>query len=153
MSGSTEDDVPRIDVPIAGTPDGGGSDGGGDATVGDGPPEHTPEDAIERWLSRQRATKADSTVPAYYYYYQLKHFVEFCEDEKIELISDVTGWNLDVYEDHRRATGLKETTLRNELLTLRQFLRYCARIELVQESLPEKAHPPDVPTDAYVSDT
>jgi site-specific recombinase XerD len=130
MSGSTEDDVPRIDVPIAGTPDGGGSDGGGDATVGDGPPEHTPEDALERWLSRQRATKADSTVPAYYYY-QLKHFVEFCEDEKIELISDVTGWNLDVYEDHRRATGLKETTLRNELLTLRQFLRYCARIELV----------------------
>lgn len=42
------------------------------------------------------------------------------------------------------------TSLNSELGTLKRFLEYCARIEVVDESLPEKVVVPEVPTEADV---
>jgi site-specific recombinase XerD len=133
--------APTVDVPIAGQGDGGG----------DRVPDLSPREALERWLSSLRVSKAESTVSAYWY--QLKHFAEFCEQEGITSISEVSGWDFEEYKNYRLSTGMKAATLNKEFLTLRSFFQYCARIELVDESLPEKVDPPSVPRDEFVNDT
>ena len=120
------------------------------ADGGDRVPDLSPREASERWLDRIRGSKADATVSSYHY--RLKHFIEWCEEENIESISDIGGWDIDTYETHRRGEGLILLSLNKELGTLKNFLAYCAKIELVDESIPEKVDPPDVPRNAHVSE-
>ncbi len=138
MSGSESE---RYEINIAPTADGGG----------DRVPDLSPREAVERWLNKLRASKAENTVSSYHY--QLKLFVEFCEEEGITSISDLSGWDIETYETERRKQDVELLSLSKELHTLTQFLEYCERIELVDENLPEKVDPPDVPRDAHVDET
>lgn len=113
-------------------------------------PDLTPREASKRWLNKLRSSKRDSTVSSYRY--RLKHFVEWCEDEGIDSIGNVSGWDLETFETHRREKGPKPLTLNRELGTLQNFLVYCARADLVDTTLPEKVDPPDVPSDAEVDE-
>jgi site-specific recombinase XerD len=128
------------EIEVAGTTDG-----------GDRVPDLSPREALERWLNKLRVSKAESTVSSYHY--RLKHFVEWCEEGDINSIGDVSGWDLETYETHRREQGLTPLTLNMELGTLQNFLEYCARVELVNSDLPEKVDPPDVPRDAQIDET
>jgi site-specific recombinase XerD len=100
-------------------------------------------DAVERWLARLQTERTEETLAAYHY--RLKLFVEWCEDrDGIEHVSDLTGWELDAYETHRRQQTSNPNTLKNELTTLKNWLEYCEKIELVDD-LAEKVEPPTVP--------
>lgn len=127
-------------ITIAGSTDG-----------GDRVPDLSAREAFERWLSKLKVSKAEATVSSYHY--RLKHFVEFCESEGVDSIGELTGWDIETYETHRRNRDLAPVTLSHEMGTLQNFLSYCARIEIVDESLPEKVDPPDVPRDAAVDET
>lgn len=118
---------------------------------GDRVPDLSPREAFERWLARLRGTKAEATVSSYHY--RLKHFIEWCDENGIVSIAEISGWDIDTYETHRRGEGMSPLSLNKELGTLRNFLDYCARIDLVDESLPEKVDPPDVPRDLHVDET
>lgn len=102
----------------------------------------SPRDAVERWLDSIRPDRSDQTVSTYWY--RLKLFVEWCEQEHVESISDLDGWLIDSYKTYRRGVNPSQSTLKNEFSTLKNFLEYCARIELVDESLPEKVEVPSV---------
>lgn len=143
MTGTPADgtDTPTYNVSIAGTADGGGSR----------VPDLSPREARDRWLDKLRVSKREASVSAYYY--QLKQFVEWCEAEGIESISDLSGWDIESYEAYRRSAGVAPSTLQKEMLTLKRFLSYCARVELVEDSLPDKVDPPDVPRDEFVDET
>lgn len=123
----------------------------GTADGGDRAPTLSPREAKQRWIAKIRTSKTETTVSAYDY--RLKHFVEWCEDEAIGRMQDITGWELEEYETHRRGRGLKPVILNKELGTLRNFLRYCARIEIVDDDLPEKVVPPDIPDTGEVDET
>jgi len=127
-------------IKIAGTADG-----------GDRVPDLSPREAWERWLSKLQVEKSESTVSAYHY--RLKLFVEWCEDEGITSIGELTGWDIESFETYRHKQDPELISLDNELGTLQNFLEYCARIELVDESLPEKVDPPDVPASEQVNKT
>lgn len=114
----------------------------GETDGGNRVPDLSPREALEQWLNKLRVSKSESTVSAYHY--RLKHFVEWCEETKIDSISNISGWDIESYETTRRQRGLEPVTLNNELGTLKNFFEYCARIELVDESLPEKVDPPTV---------
>jgi len=118
---------------------------------GDRVPDLSPREASERWLNKLRVERSESTVSSYHY--RLKHFIEFCESEGIVTIDELTGWDIESYETSRREQGLEPISLNNELGTLQNFLEYCARIELVDEDLPEKVDPPDVPKSEQVNKT
>lgn len=124
-------------VRIEPTDDGSGND--------DHAPELSPREARNRWLARIRASRAESTISSYHY--RTKHFVEWCEDQAIGSVNRLNGWDIDEFETDRRAEGLKTTSLDNELGTLKKRLEYCARIEIVDDSLPDKVDPPEVPTE------
>lgn len=130
-------------VRIAPSPDGSGDP--------DRVPDLSPREAWERWLAKLRGSLADSSVSSYHY--RTKHFIEWCEDRGIVSMDELTGWDIDSFEADRRDQGVKTISLNNELGTLEDFFEYCARIELVDESLPEKVEPPKVPTSKQVNDT
>lgn len=130
----------NYDVTIAGSTDG-----------GDRVPDLSPREAMERWLSKQRVDKAEATVSTYHY--QTKLFVEWCEDNAITDVGELTGWDLESYETSRREHGVGAVTLNKELGTVKRFLEYCARVELVDDSLPEKVIPPDVEKQGDVDET
>jgi len=134
--------TPSYRVQIAPTNDGSGRRG---------PPDLSPREARDRWLDKLRVDKAESSVSAYHY--QTKLFVEFCEEQGIDSVSSLTGWDIESYETHRRSADVKPLTLQKEMLTLQRFLKYCSRIELVDDTLPEKVDPPDVPRDDHVDET
>lgn len=113
-------------------------------------PDLEPREARNRWLDRLKSTKAESTVSSYHY--RTKHFVEWCEREGIDSIRAITGWEIESFETYRRGKGLEAISLNKEMGTLQNFLEYCARVELVDEALPEKVDPPDVPRNAHVSE-
>lgn len=140
MSQSTTSPPSSYRIRVAPTADGGGRK-----------PDLTPREACERWLAKIRASRAESTVSAYHY--RMKHFVEWCEEQGITSVSSLNGWNIEEFEAHRRAQGLKTTSLNNELSTLKKLLEYCARIEVVDETLPGKVVPPKVPSEEDVDNT
>ncbi|MFW6434875.1 MAG: tyrosine-type recombinase/integrase [Halovenus sp.] len=137
---SEADDTRSYEIEVPGTADG-----------GDRVPDLSPREARDRWLDKLRVSKAESSVSAYHY--QTKLFVEWCERQDIDEIADLSGWDIESYETYRRGEGVKPYTLQKELGTLRRFLEYCARIELVDDTLPEKVDPPDPPRDAQVDET
>ena len=106
------------------------------------PPTLTPRDAVDRWLSRQQLDKADATLSGYRR--RLSHFVEFCEDNEIETVNELTPWDVESYETRRRGRDVATITLRNELLTFRQFLRYLARVGIIDEAVPKAVELPNV---------
>lgn len=124
------------------------------APTGDGGgrvPDLSPSEAAARWLDHLRSRRAESTVSSYDY--RLRQFIEWCEEESITAMSEVTGWELDEFERYRRGEGIETVSLKNELGTLKNFLEYCAQIEVVSEELPEKVNPPAVSAEDDVDDT
>lgn len=140
MTDTPADDTKTYDVTIAGTADG-----------GDRIPDLSTREARDRWIDRLRTSKSESTVSSYHY--RTKHFVEWCEANGIDPIRALTGWDIESYETYRRGGGVAPISLTKEMGTLKQFLEYCARVDLVDESIPEKVDPPDVPRDAQVDET
>jgi len=109
-----------------------------------GPPSLSPRDARDRYLDHRRTDASKSSVKSWHY--RLKHFVEWAEDEGgIEDMRDLDGWIIDEYETHRRSAGVSTVTLNSEMQTFKNWLEYLARIEVVDEDLPEKVHVPKVP--------
>lgn len=106
--------------------------------------------AVDRWLGSLRSQRSEQTISTYWY--RLKLFVEWIEEQDgIETMRDLDGWELDSYESHRRSITPNPNTLKNELTTLKSFLEYCERIEIVEEELAEKIEPPTVPKEEQSS--
>lgn len=103
----------------------------------------SPEKAVARWLDSIRMERTEASMSSYYY--RLKLFVEWCEREGVDSMHEIDGWQLDSYETHRRSKNPSRSTLKNELVTLRTFLEYCEKIEVVQDGVAEKIEVPRVP--------
>lgn len=108
----------------------------------DRPTDLSPRDAVDRWLDSISVERRQSTVETYRL--RLKLFVEWAEEHDIESVTEITGWTIESYETHRRSLDLAPVTLSMEMNTLKNWLEYLARIELIDESIPGKVHIPDV---------
>jgi integrase len=91
--------------------------------------------------------------------HRLNSFLQFCEEEQIEDLSNLDG--LDVYEYRQwRRNGhgdgreeIKLVTLRSQLTSLRRFLRFAADIEVVPAKLYEKVPIPSLSAGEGISDS
>jgi len=100
-----------------------------------------PRQALEMWIDRQKAEKADETVQSYYY--RVRQFVDWLDEEGIENLNDLTGRDVFRYDSDRRADGLTKNALNTQLGTIKLFLDFCVDVEAVPPVLPAKV---DVPT-------
>jgi len=108
-----------------------------------GTPDLSVREAKERYLNHRRTEAKASSIKGWHY--RLKLFVEWAESQGIERVSDLDGWTLDEYQTHRRGKGVTSSTLNGEMQTLKNWMEYLARIEVVDSDLPEKVHVPTVP--------
>jgi hypothetical protein len=103
----------------------------------------TPREAWHRYLDGRRTEITEETASTYHY--RLKLFVEWCEENGIETVSELNGWTLDQYESARSGEGIAATTLHNEMETIEKFVEYLERIEAVDDWLADRVNIPDVP--------
>jgi site-specific recombinase XerD len=110
----------------------------------------SPREARDRFIAQRESDSTQWTIRCYRY--RLKAFVEWCEENDIETVDELDGWLLDEYLRARQATGNKPITVKGKMNSVRLLLRYCARIELVDDDLPEKVPIPSVSNDEESSD-
>lgn len=113
-------------------------------------PDLSPREARDRWLDKMRVERSESSISSYHY--RLKLFVEWAEDNGVESMRDLSGWDLERYETHRRSKHPALSTLKNELSTFKVWLEYLERIEAVEEGFAEKVEIPSVPPEERSSD-
>lgn len=110
-----------------------------------------PETALDLYLGQREGEVSDATLQSHEY--RLQAFVDWCEEEDITNLNDVSGRDLHAYRAARKEDDLKPVTLQGQLSTLRVFLKFCVSIDAVPEGLPSKILLPTVGGDDEVSET
>ncbi|MFA9428205.1 tyrosine-type recombinase/integrase [Natronorubrum sp. A-ect3] len=116
-----------------------------------------PEQAVEMYIEGRRDELSAQTLPSHVY--RLEAFTQWCAEEEIENLNDLSGRDLYAYRVWRRegnGEGREQVatiTLRGQLATLRAFLRFCADINAVPEDLFSKVPLPTVSASEGVSDS
>jgi site-specific recombinase XerD len=111
-----------------------------------------PEDAVKLYVQHREGEISSETLKSHTY--RLEQFAEWCEDDGIHNLNNLTGRDLHRYRVHRQDNdGLKPVTLQGQLSTLRVFLQFCASIDAVEEGLHEKILLPHVSEDEQASRT
>ncbi|AXR77710.1 tyrosine-type recombinase/integrase [Natrarchaeobaculum sulfurireducens] len=111
----------------------------------------SPREARDRFLSRRRQENTEKTVRSYEN--RLTRFVEWTEDQQIDSMSELSGWDIDEYRSAREASGVAPATLRGQLMALKQLLDYCASIDVVDHRVPEKVNIPTLSKSEESNDT
>jgi len=98
--------------------------------------DHREPELSEKSLTNQR--------------YRLDSFIEWCQEEGIESMDELTGRDLHEFRVWRqqgngdRYGSVSKVTLRGILVTLRTFLEFCAGIDAVESGMRERVLIPDL---------
>lgn len=96
----------------------------------------TPAEALELYLTERTAEGlSDSTI--YSHENRLSKFIDWCDETGVESMSEIDGLSIHQFRAWR-SEGIKKVTLKTQLDTLRVFIRFCERVEIVEEDLAEK---------------
>ena len=93
----------------------------------------SPREAADRFLSRRQQRQAEETVRSYAH--RLSHFVEWCEEQEIEQMREVGGWEIDEYRHYRESDDVSPSTVKSAMVSLKQLLEFCERIEVADEDV------------------
>lgn len=118
--------------------------------AGGGPPQRTIWEAIDRFLKRRKTEMTERTIRSDKS--RLVDFADWCADRDVTTMDEVTPWLLDEYDLDLRDRDLAATTIKSKLTTLRVFLKYCARTDLVDDDLPNAIDTPSLEADEESSD-
>lgn len=102
-----------------------------------------PDEAFDLFLDHKATECAEATVRNYRY--RLQYFVQWCEEEGIDNLNELSGRDIQRFRLWRQDTEeLNRLTLRNHLCSLRVFLKWCGSIEAVPANLYDKIMIPQV---------
>jgi len=116
-----------------------------------------PAEGVEMFLDAMRDEHADATRRSEKH--RLGAFVQFCDEEGIENLNDLTGRDLYRYRMWRREgqgdgrEAVKLVTLKGQLATLRRFLRFAGNIDAVPSELYEQVTLPTMTNGEDVSES
>lgn len=98
------------------------------------------KDVRERWLTRQQ-DKTKRTQRSYTS--RTEFFEEWCAEQEIETVGDLTPFDIDEFDLHMRRICESPATLRGRLMTIRLLIKYIDSLGVHDETLAELI---DVPT-------
>jgi integrase len=116
-----------------------------------------PQEAVDMYLEAKRGDLTEATLQGQKY--RLAAFTDWCLEEGIKDLNELSGRDLYGYRIWRREGNgdgrdpVKPVTLRGQLATARSFLRFCGEIEAVPKDLHDKVQLPVLSSGADVSDT
>ncbi|ACV47094.1 MULTISPECIES: tyrosine-type recombinase/integrase [Halomicrobium] len=102
----------------------------------------SPVEAVEMYHDAMVDELAESTRKSNKH--RLRAFIQFCDEEEIENLNDLTGRDLYKYRIWRREGNgdgrepIKKVTLKGQLATLRSFLKFAGEIDSVKPDLYEQ---------------
>ncbi|MFC7191837.1 tyrosine-type recombinase/integrase [Halocatena marina] len=71
--------------------------------------------------------------------YHLQSFCDWAEEIELDDVSDLGGYTLNQYKTWRRdTTGVNDMTLYNNLMTIKAFIKWCEKRDLVDDGLSGK---------------
>lgn len=109
-------------------------------------PTH-PENVTQEFQTDRRHEMAEATIVNQKYH--LQSFCDWAEEIDLTDVSDLGGYTINQYKTWRReTTGVNDMTLYNNLMTIKAFIKWCEKRELVNDGLSEKIEipQPDNPT-------
>lgn len=102
-----------------------------------------PQTAVEWYLEDRANELAASSLKSHEY--QLNHFIQWCEEERIENLNTLTGRQLHRFRLWRRADGdLNKVSEKKQMDTCRIFIRWLESIDGVEQDLSEKVMSPSL---------
>jgi len=102
-----------------------------------------PRKARELYLDHKRTAYTEATVRDHSY--QTESLVEWCEENGVDNLNDLTGRDIQELRLWRKEAGdINVLTLNKYMSATRVFLKWCASIEAVQTELHEKVMIPRV---------
>jgi integrase len=111
-----------------------------------------PESAVELYLDHRSDEVSAETLESHKY--RLDAFLEWCDQEDMTNMNDLSGRDLHAYRVWRREEGdLEPITLQGQLSTLRVFLGFCESVDAVPEDLRSKVLLPSVDDEGDVSES
>jgi len=112
--------------------------------------ELSPQKAASRFIAKRQNKNTDKTVRSYRN--RLNGFVTWAAQEGIESMRELDGWLLDEYERYLEERGDAPSTVKGKLSALKELLKYCVSIEVVDDDLPDKLTLPRLSKDDQTSD-
>jgi integrase len=111
-----------------------------------------PEAAVELYLDHRSDEVSAETLESHKY--RLDAFLDWCEQEDVTNMNDLSGRDLHAFRVWRREEGdLEPITLQGQLSTLRVFLGFCESVDAVPEDLRSKVLLPTVDDEGDVSES
>ncbi len=111
----------------------------------------TPERALELYLEHRRNEVAQATLRSHKS--RLGHFIEWCNDQDINNLNELTGRLLYEYRIWRRNDGdLNKVSEKTQMATLRVFVKWLESIEAVSNDLHTKVQLPSLAADDNIRD-
>jgi integrase len=108
-----------------------------------------PHDAKKRYLKKKKSHVSDKTY--YNYNTTLKRLLEFLDERKIDDMGDVDSDEIVRFESWR-LDDVKPITARNDMMTVKNFIRFCETIQAVPVGLHELVVPTKVSEDEEICD-
>lgn len=105
----------------------------------------TPEEALELYLQDKQREAADSTIRSHRS--RLSHFIEWCDEEGIDNMNDLTARRAHEYRVWRRSAGDRDpnnVTMKTAMDTFRVWIRWSETLSAVPENLSEKILSPQL---------
>jgi len=110
-----------------------------------------PREAAERFIRKRRNKNTDKTVRSYKT--RLQQFVRWAhERDDVETMRDLDGWIIDEYERFLDERGDAPSTVKGKLVALKELAKYCVRLDVVDEDLPDRVQLPNLSKDEQTSD-
>jgi len=111
--------------------------------------EMSPEEAVQKYLNDRSDLSASSFEN---HKYRCHRFLEWCEENNVTSMSEVTGSELHDYKMWR-SQDVNNVTLKNQLGTIKLFLEFCERLHVVAPGVSERLSLPEIGIDEDVRDT
>lgn len=96
----------------------------------------SPATAKEMYLGQREAEVSEATLQSHHY--RLKALVNWCEEEGITNLNELTARHVFEYRQARKSEGLNQVTLQTQLSTVKVFLRFCESVNGVSEGIAEQ---------------
>lgn len=101
-----------------------------------------PVEAVEQYLQSKHDVLASTRDN---HRYRLEHFTNWAKEAEVESMQELRGFHLEQYKNWRlNETECNLVTLEQSFHTLRVFLRWCEKTEIVAEDLSDKVIIPNV---------
>ncbi len=105
---------------------------------------------IERFLNEREDEKSEATI--YNNRSHLADFNDWCAENEYTVVGDLDPFVVLDYKNHVKAR-VQKTTLRGYVSTMREFLRFCNRMDVLGENIVEALEFPQLGPDEGARDT